>query len=147
MLNTVLTVIWAACNFCMKHLLLFKKANIILIRNFYMKFHWRNFAAVRISLILVHRTETLSFVKLFDVQSANITVEAEKLERSKQIWVILQGFRTFTKRVSDWSVCWVGCTASCDRSLRWLVWTASCSKVAVMQVTRWLFEMFTFGRS
>ena len=147
MLSTVLTVNWAACNLCMKHLHVFKNANIIIIRKCCMKFHWQNVPVFKISLISIHRTETLNFVQLFVVQSADITVEAETAERSKQIWVILQGFRTFTKRVSDWSVCWVGCTANSDRSLRWLVWTASCSKVAVMQVTRWLFEMFTFGRS
>jgi len=45
--RTALTVCWAACNLCMKHLLVFKKANIILSQIFYMKFHWYNFVVFR----------------------------------------------------------------------------------------------------
>jgi len=50
-----------------------------------MKFHWQNVPVFKISLISIHRTETLNFVQLFVVQSADITVEAETAERSKQI--------------------------------------------------------------
>jgi len=61
----------------MKQLNVFKNANIILIRKFLMKFHWQNFAVFRFSLISIHRTETLNYVQLFFVQSADITVEAK----------------------------------------------------------------------
>ena len=45
------------------------------------------------------------------------------------------------------SLCWLGWHLISDRSLWWLAWTASCSKVALIQDTAWLSVMFICGRS
>jgi len=54
------------------------------------------------------------------VGSANLSVEAETAERSKQILVMLQEFPAFRKWVSDRSLYWDGWTASSGSSFYWL---------------------------